>query len=90
MPGRRAPPIPEPPWIACHRSSTASRDEFVPYLDPVSSAIHGLHGMSSALSLKLDPVSSAIHGLHGISSVLSLKLDPVSSAIHGLHGMSSS
>jgi hypothetical protein len=35
-------------------------------LDPVSSAIHGLHGMSSIADL--DPVSSAIHGLHGMSS----------------------
>jgi len=37
-------------------------------LDPVSSAIHGLHGMTSSFDLKLDPVSSAIHGLHGMTS----------------------
>jgi hypothetical protein len=56
-------------------------------LDPVSSAIHGLHGMSSHHSKALDPVSSAIHGRHGMSSHHSKALDPVSSAIHGRHGM---
>ena len=48
-------------WIVCHRPSMACTDR-------VSSAIHGLHGMSSMPNQTLDPVSSAIHGLHGMSS----------------------
>src|SRR5690348_624910 len=89
-----------PIWLLAPKTSTgpkalspvmagdraAARDACTSYPDPVSSALHGLHGMSA--SPCLDPVSSAIHGLHGMSA--SPCLDPVSSALHGLHGMSAS
>src|SRR5579875_687641 len=55
-------------------------------LDPVSSHVPVLHGMSA--SLLLDPVSSHVPVLHGMSA--SLLLDPVSSHVPVLHGMSAS
>jgi hypothetical protein len=71
-------------------------------LDPVSSAIHGLHGMSSlnrTSSSRRTPGPSAFDydvlkaldpGSPHIHVLSGKALDPVSPAIHGLHGMSSS